>query len=107
LFSYFYTSIVFKPKEISDNLQKQGGFVPGLRPGKETSDYLENIVNKIVFIGAMFLAIVAILPFIIEAFTGITTIVIGGTGILIVVSVIIETMKQIDSQLVMQNYENY
>lgn len=106
-FSYFYTSVVFKPKEISENLQKQGGFVPGLRPGEETADYLSSIVGKIVFIGAIFLAIIAILPFILQAVTGITTIVIGGTGILIVVSVIIETMKQIDAQLVMHSYENY
>ncbi len=107
VFSYFYTSIVFKPTEIAENLQKQGGFVPGLRPGKETANYLSSIVNKITFIGAMFLAFVAIMPFILQAITGITTIVIGGTGILIVVSVIIETMKQIDAQLVMYSYDNY
>lgn len=107
VFSYFYTSIVFKPTEIADNLQKQGGFVPGFRPGDETANYLSSVVNKITFIGALFLAIIAILPFVLQAATGITSIVIGGTGILIVVSVIIETMKQIDAQLVMHSYDNY
>lgn len=107
VFAYFYTSIVFKPQEIADNLQKQGGFVPGLRPGDETANYLSSVVNKITFIGALFLAVIAILPFVLQAITGITSIVIGGTGILIVVSVIIETMKQIDAQLVMHSYDNY
>lgn len=106
-FSYFYTAIVFKAKEIAENLQKQGGFVPGLRPGEETANYLTSVVNKITFIGAIFLAVIAIMPFVLQAITGISTIVIGGTGILIVVSVIIDTMKQIDAQLVMNSYDNY
>jgi len=106
-FTFFYTSVVFQPNQIAKNLQRQGGFIPGLRPGKETSDYLQSIVIKIAFIGAMFLAIIAVLPFVVQAATGITTLVIGGTGILIVVSVIIDTMKQIDSHLVTHSYDNY
>lgn len=106
-FTFFYTSVVFQPTQIAKNLQRQGGFIPGLRPGKETSDYLQSIVIKIAFIGAMFLAIIAVLPFVVQAATGITTLVIGGTGILIVVSVIIDTMKQIDSHLVTHSYDNY
>lgn len=107
MFTYFYTSVIFQPKQIAENLQKQGGFVPGIRPGNETIKYLNNLVGKIVFIGALFLAIIAVLPYIIQALTGISTFVVGGTSILIVVSVIIETARQINAQLVMTKYDKY
>ena len=105
-FTYFYTSIVFKPDEVAENLQKQGGFIPGIRPGRETSTYLKSIMSKITLPSSIFLGIIAVLPFLVQAATGITTLVLGGTSILIIVAVIIETMKQFQAQLVMKTYEN-
>ena len=104
-FTYFYTYIVFHPHQIAENLQKQGGFIPGIRPGRHTAQYLQNTVNKILLAGALFLGIVAILPIIIQPLTGMTTLVVGGTSLLIVVAVVIETVKQIDSQLTMRDYD--
>jgi len=106
-FTFFYTSVVFKPKDIAENLQKQSGFIPGIRPGTETKDYLQTIVSRITLAGAFFLAIIAVLPFIVQSATNITTFTLGGTGILILVSVVIETMRQIQSQMVMHTYERY
>ncbi|OGY94198.1 MAG: preprotein translocase subunit SecY [Candidatus Komeilibacteria bacterium RIFOXYC1_FULL_37_11] len=106
-FTYFYTSVIFKPTEIAENLQKQGGFIPGIRPGKNTSDYLNFTMNRVVFAGAVFLGLVAILPLIVGPVTGIATINIGGTSLLITVAVVIETVKQIDAQLVMRDYEGF
>ena len=106
-FTFFYASVVFKPDQISENLQKQGGFVPGLRPGKETSDYLGKVLYRITFIGAIFLGFIAVLPYIVQSITNIQTLVLGGTGLLIIVSVIIETMRQIKSQLVMRTYDQF
>ena len=106
-FTYFYTSIIFKPEQISENLQKQGGFVPGIRPGSHTSQYLNFVMNRIIFAGAIFLGMIAVLPFIIGPATGIVTMSIGGTSLLITVSVAIETVKQIDAQLVMRDYEGF
>ncbi len=104
-FTYFYTFIVFHPQQLAENLQKQGGFIPGIRPGRHTEDYIKNVVNRIILAGALFLGAVAILPIIIQPITGVSTMVIGGTSLLIVVSVVIESMKQIDSQLVMRDYD--
>ena len=104
-FTYFYTEVIFHPDQISENLQKQGGFIPGIRPGKQTAQYLSNTTHKIIFVGALFLGIIAILPLIMRAFTGVQSLAIGGTSLLIVVSVIIETVKQIESQLTMREYE--
>ena len=106
-FTYFYTSVVFKPDQIAENLQKQGGFIPGVRPGSETVSYLANIITRITLTSAIFLGIIAVLPFIMQAATNINTLVIGGTGILIVVSVVIETMNQLQAQLTMHTYDNY
>ena len=107
LFTYFYTAVVFDPIKIAENLQKQGGYIPGIRPGKTTADYLYNIMNRITLTGALFLGAIAVLPFIIQGVTGIANLKIGGTSILIVVSVVIETIKQIESQLVMRDYEGF
>ncbi len=106
-FTFFYTSVTFDPKNIAENLQRQGGFVPGIRPGVPTMEYLNYIVNRVTTSGAIFLGLVAVLPFIIQGITGIKTLTVGGTGILIVVSVVIETMKQIEAQLVMRDYEGF
>ena len=107
LFTFFYTSVIFHPEQIAENLQKQGGFIPGIRPGKHTSDYLGKVMVRIVFAGAIFLGVVAILPIAIAPLTGVSTMTIGGTSLLIVVAVIIETVKQIDAQLVMRDYEGF
>lgn len=106
-FTYFYTSVIFKPDQISENLQKQGGFVPGIRPGKPTSDFLQNTVNRIILPGAVFLGLIAVLPLVVQSATGITSLAIGGTSLLIVVSVAIETFKQIESQMTARNYEEF
>lgn len=107
LFTYFYTSVVFKPEQVSENLQKQGGYIPGIRPGTETKEYLSSVITRITLFGAIFLGIIAVLPFIVQSLTNITTLALGGTGILIVVSVVVETMRQIDSQIKMHTYDNY
>ena len=107
LFTYFYTAVTFDPKTISSNLQKMGGFVPGIRPGTSTAHFLYYILNRVLFVGALFLGIIAILPSVVGGVTGVSTFqfLIGGTSLLIVVSVILETIRQIDSQLQMREYE--
>lgn len=104
-FTYFYTEVIFHPDQIAENLQKQGGFIPGIRPGRHTSEYLANTTHKIIFVGALFLGIIALLPLIMRYFTGMQSLAIGGTSLLIVVAVVIETVKQIESQLTMREYE--
>ncbi|MDD4332720.1 MAG: preprotein translocase subunit SecY [Patescibacteria group bacterium] len=106
-FTYFYTEVIFHPTQIAENLQKHGGFIPGIRPGSNTSEYLANTTHKIIFVGALFLGVIAILPLIMRYFTGMQSLAIGGTSLLIVVSVVIETMKQIESQLTMREYDGY
>jgi preprotein translocase subunit SecY len=105
LFTYFYTAITFNPEEIAKNLQRSGGFVPGIRPGENTEKYFGSIVNRITFFGAAFLGFIAILPIIVQRITGIAVVTISGTAILIVVAVALETMRQIDSQLTVREYE--
>jgi preprotein translocase subunit SecY len=107
VFTFFYTAVTFDPKNISSNLQKMGGFVPGIRPGQNTADYLKSILNKVLVIGATFLGLIAVMPSIIQAFTGVQqfSFLIGGTSLLIIVSVALETMKQINAQLEMREYD--
>jgi len=104
-FSYFYTAIVFQPDNVAENLQKQGGFVPGIRPGKPTAQYLQTVTNRLLFAGALFLSLIAILPLLMQQATGNATLVVGGTSILIVVSVIIESVKQAEAQLTLRQYD--
>ncbi len=107
-FTYFYTSITFNPKNVAENIQKQGGFIPGMRPGTETEKYLHYIVNRITLAGGIFLGLVAILPYLVQfAVPDVQTLTIGGTSILIVISVVIETMKQVNAQLLMRRYDHY
>jgi preprotein translocase subunit SecY len=107
-FTYFYTAFTFKPDETAEQLRKNGGFIPGIRPGRPTQDYLARVVSRITFAGAMFLAIVAVSPTIVgAAFPDLGAIGLGGTSLLIVVSVVVETMKQIEAQLMMRNYEGF
>jgi preprotein translocase subunit SecY len=106
-FTYFYTAVSFDPKNISDNLKKQGGFIPGIRPGDDTTSFMRKILNRVTLVGATFLGLIAVLPFIMQSLTGIQALTIGGTGLLIAVSVILESMKQVESQLVMREYDGF
>ena len=103
-FAYFYTSITFNPMEISENMKKQGGFIPGIRPGKPTSEYLTKILNYIIFIGAVGLTIICVVPFFFNGIFG-AQVSFGGTSLIIIVSVVLETMKQIESQMLVRNYK--
>ncbi len=105
-FAYFYTSITFNPLEIADNMKRQGGFIPGIRPGKPTSDYLTKILNYIVFIGAVGLTIVCVVPYFFNGIFG-ASVSFGGTSLIIIVSVVLETIKQIESQMMVRNYKGF
>lgn len=105
-FAYFYTSITFNPLEVADNIKKQGGFIPGIRPGKATSDYLTKMLSYIIFIGAVGLIIVAVIPFFFNGVFG-ANVSFGGTSIIIVVGVVLETLKQVESQLLVRNYKGF
>ncbi|MEK7592523.1 MAG: preprotein translocase subunit SecY [Patescibacteria group bacterium] len=106
-FTYFYTAITFNPTKISQEIQKHGGFIPGIRPGTPTASYLNYILTRITLAGALFLGIIAIFPSLAKGATGVSTLLIGGTGVLIVVSVVLETVKSLEAQLVMRNYDGY
>jgi len=110
LFTYFYTAVTFDPKSISENLQKMGGFVPGIRPGEQTAKFIKYILNRVLLVGAMFLGLIAVMPSIVGGLTGVQDsfgFLVGGTSVLIVVSVVLETMKQINSQLQMRDYDTF
>ncbi|MFH1656656.1 MAG: preprotein translocase subunit SecY [Candidatus Nealsonbacteria bacterium] len=109
IFTFFYTNVTFDPKAIADNLQKMGGFVPGIRPGESTAKFIRYILNRVLMIGALFLGIIAVMPSIVGGITGILvfSFLIGGTSLLIGVSVILETMKQVNAQLQMREYETF
>ncbi len=104
IFTYFYTAVTFDPKSISENIQKQGGYIPGIRPGQPTAQFLYHLLNRITLVGAIFLGLIAILPQIVRGVTGITAFTVGGTSVLIVVSVALEIMKALDGQLSMYEY---
>lgn len=106
-FTFFYTSVVFNPTDIAENLQKQGGFIPGIRPGNQTANYLKRVINRITLAGAVGLGIIAVLPFTVQAFTKSQVLTFGGTGLLIVVSVALETLKQLEAQVITTSYEQY
>lgn len=106
-FTYFYTAVIFNPKKIAEEIQKYGGFIPGIRPGTPTASYLNYILTRITLAGAIFLGLIAIFPTIARAATNVQTLLLGGTGILIVVSVVLETLKSIEAQLVMRSYEGF
>lgn len=106
-FTYFYTAVTFNPQKIADEIQKYGGFIPGIRPGKSTADYLQYILTRLTLAGALFLGSIAILPSLARGITGVSTLMLGGTGVLIVVSVVLETTKALEAQLVMRNYEGF
>ena len=105
-FAYFYTSITFNPMEVADNMKKQGGFIPGIRPGKSTVDYLNNLLSYIILIGAAGLTIVAVIPFFFNGFFK-ANVSFGGTSLIIIASVILETLKQIESMMLVRNYKGF
>lgn len=107
VFTFFYTAVVFNPKKISEEIQKHGGFIPGVRPGGPTAKYLNYILVRITLVGGIFLGLIAILPALVKVVTNVETLALGGTSVLIVVSVVLETIKSIEAQLVMKNYEGY
>jgi len=108
-FTYFYTAVTFNPVEVANNMKKNGGFIPGLRPGRPTSEYLERVLNRITLFGAVFLAFIAVLPYIMAGVTRMPTqfLYFGGTGLLIVVGVALDTMKQIEAHLLLRHYEGF
>lgn len=106
-FTYFYISITFKPDEVADNMKNANGFIPGIRPGKPTEEYLYAVLNRLTLAGAIFLGVIAVLPTIISTLTNVTSFHFGGTSLLIVVGVAIETMKQIEAQMVMRHYQGF
>ncbi len=106
-FTYFYTMVIFQQQKIPENLQRQGAFIPGVRPGRNTALYLQGVLTRITLIGALFLGIVAILPYIASTLTGVQTLLLSATSLLIVVGVAIDTMRQLEAQLMMRNYEGF
>ncbi len=106
-FTFFYTMIAFNPIELANNIKKNGGFVPGIRPGKPTSDYITKVLNRVTWFGALFLALITILPSLLQTFTKIGNVWFGGTSLLIMVSVALETVKQIESQMLMRHYKGF
>ena len=104
MFTYFYTAVTFDPDQISTNLQKEGAFIPGIRPGVATREYLSTVLTRITMVGAVFLGLIAVLPLVMRAVTGITSFTIGGTALLIVVSVVLDLIKKVDAQLSMREY---
>jgi preprotein translocase subunit SecY len=106
-FTFFYTMVIFEQMDLSRTLQRQGGFIPGVRPGKPTTDYLNRVINRITWGGALFLALVAILPFLVREVTDVAVLTLSSTGILIVVGVALDTMKQVEAQLTMRRYEGF
>ena len=104
MFTFFYTAVTFEPDSVATNLQKNGAFIPGVRPGNPTAEYLAKVLTRITMVGAVFLGLIAVLPFIVQSITGSTTLAIGGTALLIVVSVVTDLIKKIDAQISMREY---
>jgi preprotein translocase subunit SecY len=106
-FTFFYTAFTFIPNDVADNIKRYGGFIPGIRPGRPTAEFLGRVVTRITLAGALFLGIIAVMPTVIGDLTGVQTLRLGGTSILIVVGVVVETMKQLEAQLLMRSYEGF
>ena len=106
-FSYFYATIQYNPVEVANNLKKNGGFIPGFRPGKPTSDFILKVINKITLFGALYLAIVAILPIIVGIIIKNSSLAVGGTSVIIVVGVALETVKSLEAQMLMRHYKGF
>jgi preprotein translocase subunit SecY len=106
-FTFFYTFIIFQPHQMAENLQKQGGFIPGVRPGEDTEKYLFTVIQRLTIVGALFLALIAVLPIVVQQVTKVSTLNLGGTSLLIVVAVVLEVMRQVRAQLITRTYDTY
>jgi preprotein translocase subunit SecY len=106
-FTYFYTDIIFQQQNLAETLKRQGGFIPGIRPGKRTEEYLSGILRRITLVGAVFLGVVAVLPWLVRGVTEAGVMLITSTGLLIVVGVVLDTMRQLEAQLLMRRYEGF
>jgi preprotein translocase subunit SecY len=106
-FAFFYTMVIFQQQDLPGTLQRQGGFIPGVRPGKQTEKYLNGVINRITWAGALFLAFIAIIPIIAQTVTNVQTLQLSSFGMLIVVGVVLDTMKQLEAQLAMRRYEGF
>jgi preprotein translocase subunit SecY len=106
-FAFFYTMVIFQQQDLPNTLQRQGGFIPGIRPGKQTATYLNQVITRITWAGALFLGVVAIMPFIAREITSVQAVQLSSMGLLIVVGVALDTMKQLEAQLVMRRYEGF
>jgi preprotein translocase subunit SecY len=106
-FTFFYTAFTFVPNDVADNIKRYGGFIPGIRPGRPTAEFLSRVVTRITIAGALFLGAVAVMPTLIGDITSVQTLRLGGTSILIVVGVVVETMKQLEAQLLQRSYEGF
>ena len=107
VFTFFYTAVTFNPQKIADDIRNHGGFIPGIRPGRATVAYLKYIINRLTLSGGVFLGLIAVLPSIMQKITGLTSLAVGGTGLLIVVSVVLETVRQLESQVVTRQYQKF
>ena len=107
MFTFFYTIVIFQQQNLADNLQKNGGFIPGIRPGQPTQDYLNRVIIRITWGGALFLGGIAIIPYFVTELTGIRALTLSSTSLLIMVGVALDTMRQLESQLLMRNYEGF
>jgi preprotein translocase subunit SecY len=106
-FTYFYTAVVFNPEKVAEDLQKGGGFIPGIRPGKETEKYLGHVLSRLTIVGGIFLGLVAVLPSLFQKSIGSTNLAIGGTSVLILVSVALQVIREMEGELVMERYEGF
>jgi preprotein translocase subunit SecY len=106
-FSFFYTLVVFQQQNLAENLQKQGGFIPGIRPGRPTAEYIMRVLVRITWAGAIFLGLVAVVPYLATSFTDVQSLTLSSTGLIIVVGVVLDTMRQLEAQLMMRNYEGF
>jgi preprotein translocase subunit SecY len=106
-FTFFYTRVIFQQQNLAESLQQNGGFIPGIRPGRATNEYLNTILNRITWAGALFLGFIAITPYIAELITGVRSLQLSSTGLLIVVGVVLDTMKQLEAQLLMRQYQGF
>jgi preprotein translocase subunit SecY len=106
-FTFFYTMVIFQQQRLAENLQKYGGFIPGIRPGKPTDEYLVRVLTRVTWAGALFLGVIAILPYFAQLATNIQAIQLSSTGLLIIVGVVLDTMKQLEAQLLMRHYEGF
>jgi len=107
IFAFFYTMVVFQQQNLAENLQRQGGFIPGIRPGRPTQEYITRVLVRITWGGAIFLGLVAVMPYLATTLTGVQALTISAAGLLIVVGVVLDTMRQIEAQMMMRNYEGF